>query len=233
MKAVFFDFDGTLTTKSPNIWKAIWRTCGYETTKDSYFTELFTKFIKGQISHQKWCDLTCEKFKDKKFDIYKLKDISKQINLIDGLEYFLKELKSQGYSLHIISGNIKQVIHMVLGNNVKYFDSINANKFEFNEKGNLKKIHGTNYDFEGKAKFIDEYKLKTNSRAEDLYFVGNSDNDEWAYKSGCKTICINPENTDINNSNVWHKVRKNVTNINEILPDIINEFSSKNEKTLI
>ena len=63
MKAVVFDFDGTLTYKSRNVWKAIWQDLGYDISKESYFAQIYMAFIRKEISHQKWCYLTCEKFK--------------------------------------------------------------------------------------------------------------------------------------------------------------------------
>ncbi len=218
MKTIFFDFDGTLTQKSPNIWKAIWKSCNYDTSKESYFAELFCRFISGNITHQEWCDLTCEKFMQANFSKRMLNDLAANIKTIDGLDATLKTLKANGYSLHIISGNIKQVIEIVLGDKVRYFDTINANKMQFDENGKIVYIKGTNYDFEGKARFIEEFKEKTNSNAKDLIFVGNGDNDEWAHLSGCKTICINPDNADFSNKTKWHVCQPNVTNLTQILP---------------
>lgn len=205
MKAVFFDFDGTITYKSPNVWKRIWKECGYDTGAESYFAMLYRMFLSKQISHQEWCDLTCEKFKEADFDFDALNRISKEMKLIDGLEETLIKLKRNGFKLFIISGSIEAVIKSVLGDKVKYFDGIKANKLTFDESGIIDHIIGTNYDFEGKARFILEFIRATNADPKDLYFVGNSNNDEWANITGCHTICINPEDTDEKNSTKWHK----------------------------
>lgn len=225
MKAVFFDFDGTLTYKSPNIWRKIWNACGYDTSKDSYYAKLYRMFISKQITHQEWCDLTCAEFKKANFKQSLLSDLSSDIKLIEGLEETLEALKSSGYSLHVVSGNIVPVIQVVLGENVKYFDSINANNVYFDENGTINYIKGTNYDFEGKAKFINEFKTLTNSDSGDLTFVGNSSNDEWAHQSGCRTICINPDETDSENTTKWHICKENVINLTEIL-----QYFQLNEK---
>ena len=86
-----------------------------------------------------------------------LNKVSKNICLIDGAIETFKTLKEKGYSLHIISGNVIDVIEKSLGENVKYFDSINANDFCFDDNNRLTYINGTKYDCEGKAKFIQEY----------------------------------------------------------------------------
>ena len=230
MKAVFFDFDGTLTTKSPNIWKAIWKECGYDTSKDSYYANLFKMFIDKKITHQQWCDLTCEKFREAGFNEEMLYKLAGNIKLIDGIDETLEVLNQYGYCMQIVSGNILPVIERALGRRVDYFESINANKMFFDKSGVISKIQGTNYDFEGKAKLIDKFKQQTKSAAEDLFFVGNSSNDEWAHESGCKTICINPEETDSTNTTKWHICKGDVQSLTEILPLINEDFDLEHNK---
>jgi len=218
MKAIMFDFDGTLTSESSNVWKAIWKELGYDTGDNSYFRELYWKFMTKNITHQQWCDLTCEAFCKKSMKESDLIHIAERMKLINGAEDTFKVLKDKGYSLNIISGNIDTVINKVLGDNLKYFDYINSNNLIFDENGFLLGIKGTKYDFETKANFIREYSKKTNINANDICFVGNGKNDEWAHLSGCKTLCINPYNTDELNQTKWHKVIKRVDNLTEILP---------------
>ncbi len=232
MKAVFFDFDGTLTYKSKNIWKAIWQKLGYDTSKSSYFAQLFVDFMNKKITHQQWCDLTCSAFQEKGMNVNILNELVKEIKLIDGATELFEILKQNGFSLHVVSGNIIDVIEKVLGENVKYFDSINANDFYFDNENKLTYIKGTNYDFEGKAKFIEQYKETFGTPAKNLYFVGNGDNDEWAYLSGCHTICINPENAETSNKSKWHTTIDNVNDLRDVLPFIIDkkELKENNER---
>jgi len=217
MKAVFFDFDGTLTCKSPNIWKSIWEELGYDTGAGSEYKSQLDAFLNGDITNFEWCDETLECYIDRNMNVDVLKNVSKNIQLIQGASETFKALKEKGYELHIISGNIIEVIKKVLGKNIKYFTSINANDFIFDKNNKLTFIKGTEYDCEGKAKFIQEYILKTNANPNELYFIGNGFNDEWAYLSGCNTICINPEETEHTNSNKWHQVIYNLTDLKEIL----------------
>lgn len=227
MKTIFFDFDGTLTHKGQNVWKKIWETLGYDTGKDSYYRDLFQEFVDKKITHKQWCDLTCEAFAEKGMNRQILKDIAGNVKLLDGvLKTFIK-LKHLGFQIFIVSGNIIEVIEDVLGGAANRVDAIMANVFVFDEKGMLTKIAGTSYDFEGKAKFIEEYRKKTNTNANDLYFVGNGGNDEWAYLAGCHTICINPDGANYEDSTKWHKVIENITDLSQILPllDIEDEIS--------
>ena len=220
MKAVFFDFDGTLTSKGPNIWKSIWQACGYDVDKNSYYYKFFLNFINNKITHKQWCRLTFDKFAEAGLTEKMVNDLADNIKLIDGLTETLQSLKNNGYSLHIVSGNIISVIERALKENINYFDSVNANKLVFKD-GIIDKIIGTNYDFEGKSRFIYEFKEKTKSSGEELVFVGNGGNDEWAYLAGCKTICVNPDDVEFENNIKWNVNKGNITNLSEILDDIV------------
>lgn len=68
MKAVIFDFDGTLTEKKGNLWKRIWQSLGYDIGSDSYYVSLFKRFMSGNITHKQWCEFTLEAFKEKGFN---------------------------------------------------------------------------------------------------------------------------------------------------------------------
>ena len=220
MKTIFFDFDGTLTLKSPNIWRAIWEKLGYEIGEGSYYRLLYKKFMEKKITHQEWCDLTCEAFAKRGMNRELLKSLSSNIRLISGVKETFKALKENGFEIFVLSGNVIEVIEDALGENVKLLDAVMANVFVFDENGRLEKIAGTNYDFEGKAKFIEEYKEKTYSKPEDLYFVGNGGNDEWAHLSGCHTICINPDGTDTDDKQKWHKNLGEVSDLTLILKEL-------------
>lgn len=218
MKHIVFDFDGTLTKNSPNIWREIWTSLGYDTGKGSDYSRFFIMFLTKDITHQEWCDLTMKKFKERNLNKSLVDELSKDIELIDGFEDTVKTLNEKGYQLHICSGNFKNVIENVLKENVKYFASINANTMLFDRNGTATDVVGTSYDFEGKAKFITGLKKIYNVSAQDISFVGNGDNDEWAHKSGCKTLCINPYKTDFTNKTIWHNAIEKVDNLLQTLP---------------
>ena len=46
--------------------------------------------------------------------------------------------------------------------------------------------------------------MATGIKPSEILFVGNSDNDEWAYMSGCKTLCVNAYETDTQDKAKWH-----------------------------
>lgn len=108
---------------------------------------------------------------------------------------------------------IRSVIHPVY----QYIDGIKANEFRFGDDGFLKEIIGTKYDFEGKASYISELSKELRVHPSDILFIGNSINDRFAYESGARTLCINPQLTDISDSKVWNACINSCRNLTEIL----------------
>ncbi|MBQ8206388.1 MAG: HAD-IB family phosphatase [Bacilli bacterium] len=206
MKAVVFDFDGTLTEKKGNLWKRIWKELGHSVDENSYYMSLLNKFMSGNLTHRDWCVLTLKAFQEKGFAKQKLYEIINDMTLIQGAEDLIKHLYSQGIELHIVSGNIISVIEKVLGDNKQYISSIKANEFVFDENGYITEIIGTKYDHEGKATFILELCKSKGYKPSEVLFIGNSINDEWVYKSGARTLCVNPDETKIDNKTIWNKV---------------------------
>lgn len=219
-KVIVFDFDGTLTKSGKNIWRELWEICGYKTDKTSLYSKLYVSHvINKEITRKQWFDLTCEAFKRKNLNFKQFYEASKQIELKDGFKEVITTLKEKGYSLHIVSGCIKESIEIILGEYGNYFDNIESNRAIFDENNLLKELIPTKFDYEGKAKYINNL-IKTGVKPTQIVFIGNSDNDEWAYLTGCKTICINPEKADYKNKEKWHVVKENATSLKELLPEI-------------
>ena len=82
MKAVFFDFDGTLTFKGPNIWKSIWAELGYNTDNKSEYKRQLDAFLTGKITYQEWCNETLQCYLAKGMDLATLNKVSKDIRLM-------------------------------------------------------------------------------------------------------------------------------------------------------
>lgn len=206
MKAVIFDFDGTLTEKKSKLWIRMLEELGYDVGPDSYYAGLHKKFLDGNITYKKWCELTLKAFQEKGFSKHKLDEMTDSMSLIDGAEDLIKYLHDLGLELHIVSGNIISVINKVLGNIKQLITAINANEFIFDENGKITEIIGTKYDHKGKANYIKELCKRKGYKPSEVLYIGNSRNDEWVYQSGAKTICVNPDGAKSENSIIWNKV---------------------------
>lgn len=220
IRAVIFDFDGTLTkTKLRTTWESLWETLGYDVQE---CRTLHQQYDKGDFTHQEWCDRTAKKFIEKNLTRQQVLELSKNIKLINGCKKTLQLLKEKNIKLYIVSGSIKDIIENVLGNAYSYFTEIKANEFVFDTQTSiLKKIIGTEYDFEGKANYIQYIADRLEIATEDILFIGNSNNDIWAYQSGANTLCINPKHTNYHDDTIWHNTIVECQNLSEILPFVI------------
>lgn len=223
MKTIVFDFDGTLTKKSHEIWMKMWEKL--DALDVDYM--LYKKYKNNEIDYIEWCNEIEKEYINRGFNKEMLFEVADGIELMDNLEETLRTLKEHGYKLYIISGGVDKVIYDKLGNLTKYFEEIYSCKFEFDSNGMLTHIEPTRYDDEGKKIFIDEYCSKMGISPKFITFIGNGDNDEYVYLSGCKTICINPsKNTNHKNNNIWNEVIRDTTN----MKDILNLLNIENKK---
>ena len=225
MKAIIFDFDGTITYKSKNIWSWVWAKLGLS----DVYHKLYEEYKAGKYNYQEWCDITCDIFRDKRLQYNDIKTAASETKLIKGFGETVKELKEKGIGLYIVSGSIIEGIELVLGENVKYFDKIIANHFVFDKKGVISRINATKYDYEGKSVFASELIKKLDISPKELCFIGNGDNDEWVYKTGCRTICINPDGADFSNTVKWSRCIQQSDDFRDLLP-IIESVEEENER---
>lgn len=215
-KIIVFDFDGTLTKQKDNLttWEKLWLNLGYEVNDCA---ELHRKFSNSEISHKQWCDLTEKKFKNKKLSENHLSSIAEDFTLIEGASEVFEELFQNNIQLYICSGSIDYVIKKVLGKNIKFFQEIKSNKMIFDDKGMLKSIIGTKYDFEGKSDYISQIIRENQIQPFETLFVGNSLNDEWAHQSGAMTLCVNPSMTNPDHPFQWTYCIRDLRNFWDIL----------------
>lgn len=215
-QVVVFDFDGTLTTSNSKrtTWESIWIGLGYDV---KCCQELHLRFSRGEITHDQWCKITEDYFRKQHLHRDTLENISRKIHLLKGTRETLKELYQRDIKIYIVSGSIMTVIRSVLRPVYQYIDGIKANEFRFGDDGFLREIIGTKYDFEGKASFISELSKELRVHPSDILFVGNSINDQFVYTSGARTLCINPQLTDIGNSKIWNDCIPSCRNLTEIL----------------
>ncbi|WP_371194065.1 HAD-IB family phosphatase [Glaciecola sp. SC05] len=215
-KVVLFDFDGTLTCHNDDIttWERIWLELGYGIDDCG---ELHRQYSALEITHKEWCKLTEDKFKKKGLKNKTLDKIAADIELVAGADRIIKGLYESGVKLYVLSGSIKYIIKRVLGDLYQYFEEVKANDIVFGRDGNIIRIIGTKYDFEEKATFIKKSIAENDAHPMEVFFVGNSVNDEWAHESGAQTICVNPRMTNPYHPIHWTHYIPKMSNFSEII----------------
>ena len=215
--AVIFDFDGTLTTAlTRTTWERIWVTLGYTVTDCG---ELAQRYFRKEITHDKWCQLTLEKFKARGLRRDAVREVGAAIEVIDGFEETIECLRRNKVPMYIVSGSIWDVVISAIGKYADYFVRIEANTFDYDGVDVIRNIVGTRYDFEGKGHFVQMVADDLGVSPEQILFVGNSINDEHVKEiSGATTMLVNPHYTAP--SLKWDMFISEMKNLTEILPRI-------------
>ncbi len=217
-KAVIFDYDGTLTFGDyNNIFKSLYQVLGYATDRNSAYYQDYVDFINFKIDYAGWVKINEEDFKNGGLTKDIFDSVTENIKLIKGLEKTLKTLHENGVKLYVLSGNFIYAIKKTLGKLAELFTEISANEVHFNEDGTLSHLVATEFDYDCKPKFIEKVINELGVLPEEICFVGNGENDKFAYRAGAKTICVNPVDADEDDAEKWACVLKNVTNFEKIL----------------
>ncbi|MGB0662850.1 MAG: HAD family hydrolase [Pontibacterium sp.] len=220
-KAVCFDFDGTLTVplEGFNTWEKIWTELGYD-TQECY--NYHRQFSKGEISHEEWCAITLNKFRDKGLCSDQVRQIAKSFTLIEDVQETFNVLLKQGIKIYLVSGSICTVVKEVLGESLwDSFSGTSMNRFRYDNDLKLVEIIGTVHDFEGKRDFIFEICDDEGFSPNEVWFIGNDHNDEWAYESGANTLCINPARARIYDHQRWHHCIHKTQTLTSILKFVL------------
>lgn len=220
-KIVVFDFDGTLVAPnfSRTTWERIWIKLGFQVSDCDFYHR---KFSNKEITHEQWCKITEEKFKEMGLTKDHLHEIATEMEIVPGCRETLEFLRQKDIMLYIVSGSIREIIRDVLGDMTSLFEDISANKFYF--RGNrFDRILGTDYDFEGKCEYIRHLIEETKVLPSEVLFIGNSFNDTHVHMSGARTLCINPINTNYTNTIYWHDYIRELQDLHEILPFVFCE----------
>ena len=217
IKAVVFDFDGTLSHKRDNVWREIYESLGLPTGEGSSYRQSYVDFIAEKFDYAAWVKINEDDFKNGGLTKDIFDGIVSQTKLIDGLEETLKALSEMGIKLYVLSGNFVQLITKALDGLIEYFEEISANGIEFDAAGKISALKATVFDYKGKPDFLTKISKELKIKTSQICFVGNGENDVFAHESGAQTICINPENNCHKTADAWTYIIETCNNMTEIL----------------
>ncbi len=214
-KLIIFDFDGTLSkpSKLPNSWARVWNKIGRE--KDDEI--LYEKYSRGELDYNEWAKEVIKVYQDAGVNRALLKEISKDTLLLDNAKDVLKYLYENDIKTIILSGGIKNIIDEVLGDCKNYIYKVEAQELLFDENGKLEGITILDHHIEDKSQFVSIMMKNLKLSPDEVLFFGNGKNDEDVYKTGVKTICINPDDAHYNNKLYWSETIKRTNDLKSIL----------------
>ena len=201
-KIVIFDYDGTLTKseKGTNTWFNMWKALDDLETDEKFYS----MFKKGEINHRQWFNLIVDYLKNRKVDKYFFECLSKKIVLLNNIEMVFKTLYQQNIEIYILSSGIKNLIDLSLKDYKKYITEIQGYEMLFDSQGVV--YAGKNVDFldERKDDFIKKIIKSKDLKPKEILFIGNGANDECVSQVGIRTLCLNADNTNYQDNNVWN-----------------------------
>lgn len=211
-KVIVFDFDGTLTLDH-NCWFLIWKKLNLL----DYDNLIYTKFKRGELTSAEWMNKILEAYKQHKLNVAEIEDIAKNLKLINNINQLFSVLKDKGIKIYILSSGVKNIISIALKKALKYVNSLEAIQFKFNANNELEDFEYPNHDIDNKQEFVNRLICENEIAPSELFYVGNDWNDEVVARTGCKTLCLNADETDCTNTSIWHN-HIETDNILDILP---------------
>lgn len=190
IKLVCFDFDGTVVDVPYSTWLPI--TEGMGVVDENLI--LKKRFFDGEISYLDWSRETVNLYVRSGLTLNKFKSIFESYSIVDGFDVLVDALKTKGVRTAVVSGGIENVYEMKFQNkpNVDFLKF--SARFLFDGNGKIYDAVLKDYDYDGKAKAVDEIcsELGVNP-AKEVAFVGDSMNDLSVMKHVALCIAFRPK----------------------------------------
>jgi phosphoserine phosphatase len=194
-QVVAFDLDGTLLRGDDfnYSWRLVW---DYLNLPPELHKTWMSKYLKGDWTYEMWCKKVCGMFITKGLTHDTFREILKPIELTKNFEIATKQLKDEKMTLGIISGSIDTFLEMKIPNYKEIFGhNIYINHFKFDEYGRLCGVVHTDYDFDGKAKALEEICQKVGCTIKEAIWVGEGFNDNTIVTKAGLSIAYPPHDT--------------------------------------
>ena len=199
---VIFDYDGTLTKseKGTNTWFNMWKALDDFETDEKFYS----MFKRGEITHKEWFNLIVNHLKEKKVKASFFEELAKKTILLNDLESVFKSLYEQGKEIYILSSGIKNLIDLSLRDFKRYITEIQGYEILFDDERVVSAGKDVDFLDEQKDDYIKKLMKAKNVKPQAILFVGNGSNDECVSKTGVNMLCLNPDDTDHNDSKIWN-----------------------------
>ena len=175
-KLVCFDVDGTLVDNL----KFSWQVFHDHFQTDGHIREGAKKrFFSRKISYKEWAEHDIQMWIDKKATRDGFFEAMEKsgLKVMEGALETIKELKSKGIKLAIVSGSISIVLEKFFPDYEEIFDDVFISRLYFGENGQISKVEATEFDMEKKAEALRKICDKEGIKLEESVFVGDFEND--------------------------------------------------------
>ncbi len=192
-----FDVDGTLIDNVTFSWQVFH---DYFQTDAHKREDARNAFFSGKISYMQWAehDINLWKEKDaKKEDFFIALD---NLKLMEGAMETLKDLKSRGFKLAIISGSLNVLLERFIPDYMDFFDDVFISKVHFGKDGRISGMEATEFDMDAKALAMEKIADKEGISLKECVFIGDYINDLKAMQKAGLAIAFNCRNDELKNA---------------------------------
>lgn len=184
-RAVAFDLDGTLLRNIDYSWVTLWNHCGDDQLWRAYLKD----FRSGKISYEDWCKKAVAFFKSKGLSRGDIEDVARaNCRLTLGFDVGLAKLRSAGFKIAVVSGGVDTFLHALIPNFAECFDRVYINRLSYTGDGLLSGVEPTQYDFDGKARALEDFCEANGLDMSQLIYVGDTFNDDHALRAAGHAI---------------------------------------------
>lgn len=224
LRAVVFDFAGTLTRPgeipADNTWLMLWRQLGFD-------RDIFDGFSDEDATNRRQCVRQMLKaFQNANLSRREIIACASSIHLMDGAKEMIQDLSGRGVHICIVSRSERLLIKTVMGDLMEYVDDLQCNELLFNEAGFASDLVLTDFDFDGKARYVLRLAADLHASTSDIVFFGNSANDSSVHNTGARCICLNPSNTYGGDMRHWDDSINPCEDLREIRPYISRQYTT-------
>jgi phosphoserine phosphatase len=216
---VAFDVDGTLVHHPEN--KTVWEVMNRRFTgSDDQNALRWDLYKSGKLSYAEWVALDIESWREAGATRDLMTGNFGELTLVEGARETLRELKSAGARLAVISGTLDLLLDTLFPDHP--FDEVYTNRIAFDPDGRISHWHATPFDMDGKSVALRAIAMREDIALDRCAFVGDHANDVAAARIAGYSIAFNPKDEEL--ESVASAVVRS-SDLREILPHLLHGAS--------
>lgn len=211
-KLVVFDLDGTLIQGEEFVWswKRVWDHLGIPEAfhKQTFHEHIRLKERGDPEWYSKWCRETGRYFRQYGLTRAHFQEMLTGLRVADGLEKTVRGLRKRGIRCAIVSGGMDCMLEALIPNHGELFHEVFINRVRFKSDGTFEGIDPTPFDFEGKAKAIEQMCRDMGIKKAQVLFVGDGFNDQpLLYDHEIRFVALNPATSQVKH-HADHRIKR-------------------------
>lgn len=191
---VAFDVDGTLVHHPED--KTVWEVLNQRFTgSDDQNVLRWELYKQGKLSYAEWVAKDIASWRDAGATRDQMVSSFDELTLVDGALDTMRELKSGGAHLAVISGTLDILLNTLFPDHL--FDEVYTNRIVFDADGRISHWHATPFDMDGKGVALRSIAHRENIPLARCAFVGDHANDLAAARLAGFSIAFNPKSAEL------------------------------------